>query len=148
MMLALVALGAPGSAIAALGAPTSKVSATATLQQCATATIPQTERSATFAGEMTTIAGATRMEIRIQLQEQAAGETQYRTVTAPGLGSWRASAPGVKIYTYIKQVTNLSAPALYRGSVGFRWLNAKDHVIKVEELHTASCEQPAVPASS
>src|ERR1700728_2334701 len=32
--------------------PTSKALATATLQQCATATIPQTERGATFAGEM------------------------------------------------------------------------------------------------
>lgn len=135
-------------ALAALTAPGGKDNPTATLQQCATATVPQNERSATFAGEMSAVAGSVRMEIRIQLQEQGASEPQYRTVTAPGLGAWRASAPGVKDYTYIKQVTDLSAPALYRGAVGFRWLNAKDRVIKTEELHTPSCEQPAAPSAA
>jgi hypothetical protein len=133
LMLALTALTAPGG----------KPIATATLQQCATATIPQTERSVTFAGEMSAIPGSARMEIRVALQERGATETLYHTVIAPGLGSWRASASGVKDYTYIKQVTNLSAPALYRGAVGFRWLNARGRVIKAQELRTASCEQPA-----
>jgi hypothetical protein len=123
--------------------PTGKASASATLQQCATATIPQTERSATFAGEMTAIAGTARMQIRIELEERALGESTYHTVTATGLGVWHSSAPGVKIFAHIQQVTNLSAPAVYRGAVRFRWLNAKGRPIKIQELRTARCEQPA-----
>ena len=110
--------------------------------------LAQTERSATFAGEMTTVPGAARMEMRIDVQEQIPGEAQYHTVSAPGLGVWRASDLGVKIYTYIKQVTNLSAPAFYRGAVRFRWLNAKGRLIKAEELRTPRCEQPAAPSTT
>jgi hypothetical protein len=122
--------------------------ASATLQQCATATIPQTERAATFAGEMTSISGTARMEIRIDLQERAPGEPQYHIVSAPGLGVWHSSAAGVKIFTHIQQVTNLSAPAFYRGLAHFRWLSTKGHLLKSEELRTARCEQPAPPPSS
>jgi hypothetical protein len=120
-----------------------RTNTTATLEQCATATAPQSERSATFAGEMTAIPGAARMEMRIDVLERTPEEAQYHKVSAPGLGVWRSSDAGVKIYTYIKQVTNLSAPALYRGAVHFRWLNARGHAIKYEVLHTAACEQPA-----
>ncbi|MGO9320651.1 MAG: hypothetical protein ACLQBY_07620 [Solirubrobacteraceae bacterium] len=138
-----------GSSQTGQGAPSgSKAGATATLEQCATATIPQTERSATFAGEMTAVPGATRMEMRIDLEERAPGELPYRTVTAPGLGVWHSSAAGVKIFTHIQQVTNLSAPALYRGALRFRWMNAKDRPIKTEELRTARCEQPAPPPTT
>ena len=122
--------------------------ASATLEQCATATIPQTERSATFAGEMTAVAGTARMEMRIDLEERALGELAFRTVSAPGLGVWHSSTAGVKVFAHIQQVTNLSAPAFYRAAVRFRWLNAKGRVLKSEELRTARCEQPATPAPS
>jgi hypothetical protein len=122
------------------GAPIGKADATATLEQCATATIPQTERSATFAAEMTAIPGSARMELRIDLEERAPGEALYRTVTAPGLGVWHSSAAGVKVFGHIQQVTDLSPPALYRG--------AKGRPIKTAELRTAHCEQPATPAPS
>ena len=120
--------------------------ASATLQQCATATVPQTERSATFAGEMTAIPGTVRMEMRINLEEQAPGETLFRTITDPSLGVWHLSAAGVKVFAHIQQVTDLSAPALYRGALRFRWLNARNRPIKSEELRTARCEQPAPSA--
>lgn len=124
--------------------PTSKPSASATLQQCFTAAA-ETERSATFAGEMTAIAGTTRMEMQVNVLERTPEEMVYHTVTAPGLGVWRSSDTGVKAYTYLKQVTNLAAPAFYRGAVRFRWLNSKGHIIKTLELHTQRCEQPAPP---
>jgi len=122
---------------------TVKPSASATLTQCATATIPQTERSATFAGEMTAVPDTARMQMRIDLEERVPGELEFRTVAAKALGVWHSSAPGVKVFTHIQQVTNLSAPAVYRGIVRFRWVNADGHVIKAEELRTARCEQPA-----
>jgi hypothetical protein len=151
LALAPAAMGGTATVPATATAPsTAPVSATpiasATLQQCATATIPQTERAATFAGEMTAIAGTARMEIRIDLQERALGELAYRTVSAPGLGVWHSSAAGVKVFAHIQQVTNLSSPAFYRAAVRFRWLNARGHLLRSEELRTARCEQPATPA--
>ncbi len=127
--------------------PAGKPDATATVEQCLTSLV-QSERSATFVGEMTAVPGTSRMEISIGLLERVAGETQYRSVTAAGLGSWRDSANGVKTYTYIKQVTNLAAPAFYRASVRFRWLGAKGHIIKAEEMRTPRCEQLAPPATT
>jgi hypothetical protein len=131
------------------GSPTGPKSlASATLVQCATATAPQTERSATFAGEMSAIAGSARMQIDVQLQERSSVEARFRTVHAPALGVWRSSNPGVKVFAHIQQVTNLSAPAVYRGLIGFRWLDADGHVLKSELQRTAVCEQPSVPAGS
>ncbi len=119
-------------------------SASATLEQCVTA-VAQAERSATFSGEMTTIAGSAHMAMQIDVQEQLPGGAIFHTITAPGLGVWRAADPGVKTYKYVKQVTNLSAPAFYRAAMHFRWLNARGHVIKAVEHHTSRCVQPAAP---
>ncbi len=136
------------AAVLSTAAASSTPVATATLEQCATATIPQTERSATFAGEMTAIPGTARMEMRIDLQERGLEEPQYRTVSAPGLSVWHSSTAGVKIFAHIQQVTDLSAPASYRGAVRFRWVNARGRLIKAEELRTARCEQPAASPAS
>ncbi len=98
--------------------------ASAVLEQCVTA-VTQAERSATFSGAMTAIAGSAHMAMRIDVQEQTPREALFHTITAPGLGVWRSADPGVKTYRYLKQVTNLSAPASYRAAVRFRWLNAR-----------------------
>ena len=59
---------------------------------------------------MAAIPGTVRMEMRINLEEQAPGETLFRTVTDPSLGVWHLSAAGVKVFAHIQQVTDLSAP--------------------------------------
>jgi len=138
---------AGGAGTGQSGEEGTKPDATATLEQCLTALV-QSERSATFVGEMTAVPGTARMEISIGLLERVSSEAQYRSVNASGLGAWRGSAPSVKTYTYIKQVTNLSAPAFYRGVVRFRWLNAKGHLIKAQEMRTPRCEQPAASSST
>jgi hypothetical protein len=119
----------------------------ATLEQCVTSSL-QAERSATFIGEMTAISGAGRMSIRIELQERTPGEPSFRTVSAPGLGVWRGASSGVKVYRYIKQVTDLAAPAAYRAAVRFRWLNARGKLIRSVERHTATCVQPVPVAAA
>ena len=119
----------------------------AVLEQCVTASA-DAERSATFAGEMGSLEGATRLEIRIDVLERLPGETRFHSVTGPGVGVWLSSAPGVKAYRYLRQVTNLSAPASYRGGVHFRWLNAKGHILRAEELLTPACQQPVNPPSA
>jgi hypothetical protein len=121
-----------------------KVPGSATLEQCTTST-EQAERSATFAGEMTTIPGTAKMEMRIDVLERMPHETEFHVVTAPGLGVWRTAAPGVKAYRYLRQVTNLSAPASYRAAIRFRWVNAKGRTIRTLELKTPHCLQPVAP---
>jgi hypothetical protein len=136
----------PAASAGATGAASAKQNASATLEQCVTS-VNQAERSATFAGEMTAIGGSGRMEMRIDVQERRPEEAVFHAVSAPGLGVWRNSAPGVKVYRYLKQVTNLSAPAFYRAAVRFRWLNARGRLIKASELRTTRCQQPAPPPS-
>lgn len=129
------------------GQPPAEVQDAATLEQCVTS-VSQGERSATFAGEMTAIAGTVRMTMRIEVQERLPGDALYHTVSAPGLGVWRQSDARVKIYKYLKQVTNLSAPASYRALVRFRWVGARGHVIKRAERVTPRCLQPAAPPAA
>jgi hypothetical protein len=136
---ALALLAGPG---ARASSPATQPPPSATLQQCVTSVV-QTERSATFSGEMRALPGTTRMAIRIDLQEQMAGEGHFHMVVASGLSVWRDSDPKVKIYQYLKQVTNLSSPAVYRALVRFRWLGERGRVIKRAQLLTARCEQPA-----
>jgi hypothetical protein len=118
----------------------------ATLVQCVTVGL-QSERSATFAAEMSALPGTARMSIRIEIEERLPGELAYHLVSSPGLGVWRASDVKVKIYKYLKQVTNLSSPALYRALVRFRWVNARGAVIKRAERFTPRCAQPASAAT-
>lgn len=132
------------SAASLSGDPGAKQTDAATLEQCVTAAA-EAERSATFTGEMAAIPGSTKMQMRIDVLERMPGELVFRTVTAPGLGVWRSSAPGVKVYKFLKQVTNLSAPASYRAAVHFRWLSAKGRLLKSAELRTPRCDQPLAP---
>jgi hypothetical protein len=129
------------------GAPNSAPGVSVTLEQCV-GTGEQAERSATFSGEMMATADTGRMAILIEVQERMPGEELFHTVSAPGLGVWRGSEPGVKIYKYVKQVTNLSSPAVYRALVRFHWLQDDGHVIRRAERRTSKCVQPAPPTIS
>jgi hypothetical protein len=119
--------------------------ASATLEECVTAAT-QAKRAATFSGEMTAIPGSAKMEMRIDVLEREPSEAGFHVVSAEGLGVWRSAAPGVKTFKYIKQVTNLAAPAYYRGAVHFRWLSAKGKLVRTDELRTPRCLQ-TVPLS-
>ena len=149
---AAAAGGAPAGAEVAprdpLGAKhTTPLPVTASLEQCVSAS-EQEARSATFSGEMSLVPGATRMEMRIDLLERGSEEESYRRVTAMGLGVWRLSTPGVKSFRYLHQVTNLAAPASYRGAVHFRWLNAHGRDVADAELRTKPCEQTVLAPPS
>lgn len=144
--LALVGLVAPSGQAAQgaqggqSGVPLASGGTLATMEQCVSSA-DEAERSATFAGEMAAIPGSTRMSIRIDVEERLPEELDFHTVKAAGLGVWRPSDQKVKIYKYLKQVTNLSAPASYRGLVRFRWLNSSGHVMKRASRLTTRCLQ-------
>jgi hypothetical protein len=148
MALLGLSLASAASAASATGAdvPTTPAvkPAVASLEQCITST-EQAGRSATFTGEMTALPGTAKMQMRVDVLERGAQELAFHDVTSPGLGVWRTAAPGVKVFKYLKQVTNLAAPAAYRGDVRFRWLNAKGKTIKLVDLRTTRCQQPVKP---
>lgn len=147
---ALTAAGAPAH-VRPTGSSTAPAMGTysASLEQCMPSAIPA-ERSVTFTGEMVATAGTQRMGMKIELLEHVHGEQGFHAVASPGIGVWRGSEAGVRIYRYVKQITNLAAPAAYRAIVHFRWLGEKGRVIKRTELRTAKCAQPllALPAPS
>lgn len=150
-----LALAPTAGAVAAEGGPRAldgglsslRSDASASVEQCVTAGA-QSEREATFVGEMSAIVGSSRMEIRIDVLARMPGEPDYHAIVAPGLGVWRASSPGVKVYKYLRQVTDLPSPAFYRGAVRYRWLSAKGRQIGTTELRTPRCEQPPLPESA
>jgi len=142
-----VAGGAASTALQKGQAGPSPVTPSASVEECVTSSV-QAARSATFSGEMTATPGTGRMSMRIELQERLPGEALFRTVAAPGLGAWRSAAPGVKVYRYIKQVTDLAAPAVYRAAVRFRWLTTKGRLIRALERHTPTCVQPVLLATA
>ncbi len=119
----------------------------ATLEQCVTSVV-QSERSATFTGEMVAIPGTAKMSMRIDVEERGLEEPEFHAVSGQGVGVWRSSEPKVKVYKYLRQVTNLSSPDSYRALVHFRWINAKGHVLRRADRVTPRCLQPASPTES
>jgi hypothetical protein len=146
MILALCCLLWALWAVRAQGQPTTispddTSGVTATLTQCQAAVEP-TDRSATFSGQMVAIPATQRMAMRVDVEERLGGEASFRPIVAQGLGVWRGSDPGVKIYKYLRQITDLPAPGDFRAIVSFRWLGSKGRVIRQTARHTQACEQP------
>jgi hypothetical protein len=148
-MAALCALAGaaavPLASGATVGGRPARPAVSVALTQCVTS-VTQAERSATFAGEMTEVAGTAKMAMRIDLEERLPHEPLFHAVLAPGASAWRTSEPKVKVFKYLKQVTDLSAPARYRAVVRFRWLNARGATIRRASRVTKACDQPAAPA--
>jgi hypothetical protein len=156
---AAVALLAGVPAVAAApvpGAPVPGVSGSAAARAAATAgaspgaTVKVTgctegldlaQRSVTFEGRMRPIAGTVTMGLRFVLQAQTPGDPRWRHVTADGFDRWLPSAPGVRRYTYAKTVRSLLAPASYRATVRFRWLDADGQVLDQDDAVSAVCIQ-------
>jgi len=120
----------------------------ATVTQCVTS-INEEERSVTFSGEMSVVPHTAKMAMRVEVEERLPREQRFHTVQTPGAAAaWRTSEPHVKIFKYLDQVTDLSAPARYRATVRFRWLNVRGVTIRRASRITTACVQPAAPEPS
>ncbi len=100
------------------------------------------ERVAEFTGAMPALAGTERMAMRFDLLERRAGRTEFRRVTAPGLGVWERSAPGRAGFVFTKRVEALAARSAYRATVRFRWYDARGRVQRSTARRTPVCGQP------
>lgn len=140
--VALTALPGPGATGPGTGGAGGIPFTSAIVEQCVTAPT-QTDRSVTFTGQMETVAGAHRMAMEIVVQERLPSDNGFHVLLAAGPAAWQRSEVGVKIYKYVRQVTDLPAPAGFRAVVLYRWLNEKGRVLRSDERHTPICRQPA-----
>ncbi len=123
--------------------------ASAVLERCAVAAA-QGERYATFTGKMIALPDTSGMAMRIDIEVRQPGQASFHPLEGdvPGLGAWRNSEPGVKIFKDVKQVINLEAPAAYRAVIHFRWFYARTSagtdqpIARREVLRTLACRQP------
>lgn len=100
------------------------------------------DRAGVFEGQMRTLAGAERMQMRFTLQARASDRDRWRAVALPGFGTWLTSAAGTERYVYTKRVEDLLAPATYRVALRFRWLDAAGERIAGARAYSAGCRQP------
>jgi hypothetical protein len=96
---------------------------------------------ATFEGRVTPLPHALRTQLRFALQARTPEEPEWRTISAPGFGSW-ITAPTVGRYLYDKTVEGLLAPADYRAVVQFRWRDARGRTVRAERAISKLCNQP------
>lgn len=135
--LALIAAALPAAAANATLLRSTKVR----LVACETA-LSQSNRFAVFEGEMRSIAGASRMQVRLQLQARTPDRVGWTRVPAPGFSVWNSASSGVRKFVYTKRVENLFAPAEYRVVVKYRWLNGSGEVVRSDERRTPVCDEP------
>ena len=134
-------LAATAALLAVPAAPSSAAPAKVRLLACEAA-IEQSERFAVFEGEVRSIAGAARMQVRFALEAHTQDRAGWTRVAAPGFGTWVASSPGVRRFVYTKRVENLFAPARYRVVARFRWLDSAGEVIARDKRRSPVCRQP------
>jgi hypothetical protein len=106
------------------------------------ASCDRTHRTAVFEGRMDTLPAATRMQMRFRLLVSTPDEPEWSRVSVPGFSSWVSSDPGRTRYVYTKRVEALLAPAAYRVSLRFRWLDADGKVLRTARALSRSCRQP------
>jgi CARDB len=98
------------------------------------------ERVATFRAGMRQTAGSARLSMRFYLQESVVGG-RYHSISAPGLGVWRKSRPGVGAFAYRQKVKALAEGSSYRVSVSYRWQDGKGTVVKTARRRSPACRQ-------
>jgi hypothetical protein len=127
-------------ATAAPAAAQSRPPLSARLAACGTGADP-VQRFAVFTGSMPALRGTRRMAMRFDLQERA-GDAPVERVSAPKLGRWNRSKPGVAGFVYTKRVTRLEQGRWYRALVRFRWYDARGRVQRTARRLTRFCHQP------
>jgi hypothetical protein len=128
-------------ATAALAAPAPSLSAK--VATCTTGVVDE-ERAAAFTGSMPALAGTKRLQMRFVLTQRLGTTTKgtFKKVAVPGWGGWEKSDPGRQGFVFTKRIEALIAPASYRASVTFRWLDAKGHVQRTTTRTTPTCVLP------
>ncbi len=138
VILALLALAL---AAPAASAAVPRWAAKAVLSDCERAA-SGSDGAAVFEGQMRTVRGAARMQMRFTLQVRTPDSSRWSAVNAPGFGTWLRSAAGTARYVYTKRVEGLLAPASYRVQLRYRWLSAEGRTLGTARRSSRACRQP------
>jgi len=72
------------------------------------------------------------------LEKRAAG---FEALSAPGLGRWHKSKPGVGAFGYRQTVRGLQQGASYRMQVNYRWYSAEGELLARARRRSVACRQ-------
>jgi hypothetical protein len=138
VLAALAAFPAAGLAASrpeppAPGAPVAKVVA---------CDVTSGNRAATFYARMDTIPGASKMQIRFQLQERLGRGDTWSKLDVPALRQWHTSQAGVKRFGWKQTVDALRLGGAYKARVQYRWLSASGTVLDTVSRDTPACRGP------
>lgn len=138
--VATFAWAGEGGSLAAPIAPSPATHSSAQLVECKRGK-QATVRRAIFRGEMTQVAGATRMTMRFSLHRRV-GSEQWRGVAVPGIDQPHEARPGVTRFAYRQRVLNLDKGMSYRAAIDFRWYAADGAEVRREIVRSPVCRQP------
>ncbi len=110
------------------------------LLDCSSGKTPSS-RSAVFRGSMVQLPEGEGMRMRFQLGERI-GRGVWRAVSAPGLGVWHASLPGVGRFAYRQRIDALRKGTAYRVHVTFEWQDAQGNRLAEAVKRSKACHQP------
>ena len=138
LLAALVALPA-----AAFAAPRANVPATAgPVAKVVACDVTTADRAATFYGRMDTIPGASKMQIRFQLQERLGRDDTWNKLDVPALRQWHTSQAGVRRFGWKQTVDALRVGGAYKARVQYRWLSATGSIVDSFARDTPICRGP------
>jgi hypothetical protein len=103
---------------------------------------------------MRRVLSANHMAMRFTLQERpkpparrrAGASTAWRVVKAPGLGVWRVSHHGVRMFAYRQVVEALTPDSPYRVLIAYRWYDADGVVLKRAVRRSPACRPAGLPS--
>jgi hypothetical protein len=105
-------------------------------------------RAVSVTAEMRPVTGTQRMQLEFVLLSQAPGASSFTAVPGPGLGVW-GSPPDPTLgqrsgdrWIVHHPVADLTAPAVYRFSVSFRWIGHGGRVLADATRQSHTCNQP------
>ncbi len=131
-----------GGAVAQAPSPVEPPPLSAELERCQTSPLPA-QRVAEFLGSMPAIDGASRMQMRFELQRRRPYERSWRRLRGvEGFGVWETALPDRAGFVFHKRVDGLQVPAAYRARVGFRWSRSDGTIVRRARRLTLSCSQP------
>jgi hypothetical protein len=115
--------------------------------QCVTALDPPS-RAISITAVMRPVSGTSKMQLRFQLYSRPNSSRPYTRVHGGDLNTWvtpnnpTLGQRSADVWTLIKQVVDLKAPATYRLRAIFRWIGDHNKVLGTTVRTSPSCYQP------
>ncbi len=151
LVLAAVLVACSTTAVASVAAVASAAASRAQLRGfvCQTALDPA-GRAVSITAVMRPVTGTQRLEMKFQLLSKPTGAASFTALTGSGLGSWQsppAQHPPLgrrsgDVWIVHHPVVVLSAPAVYRFRVSFRWIGSHGKVLATTTKSSPTCRQP------